>query len=371
MNFSVGHLVCTITGKSSIIEDFAELLSFPKSDKQNSDIVFEFVENLPVWKDEHVTIDNFNISSDKIRVKDEFFIYEIAPTQKPFHVLVSFIKKKNFKSIYNNLKRNWRYFHLHGRSASIFFLRRFLFHIYMPMMQLALLRSNAALAHCSAIEKNGNAILFPAWGGVGKTSIMGRYIDDGWRFIADDSCIICADGTAFTHPLPMHIYKYHAVQSPAIVDKMLKNVPARDRFLWNFISRFKRPDKLVRWIGPDKVFGKDKLGQNGKIQKVIHLHRIKHSVDFQIQQTTPPDLARVMASTILDEINGLVDLSIGSNSGNLSGTSIIPDVSGIYTKTADIYAKAFSSACCFMLSLPLASTADELYSFLSDKKIVI
>ena len=67
MNFSVGHLVCTITGKSPVIGDFANLLSFPESKKQDSDVIFEFVDNLPQWTTEHVAIGNFSISSEPVK----------------------------------------------------------------------------------------------------------------------------------------------------------------------------------------------------------------------------------------------------------------------------------------------------------------
>jgi hypothetical protein len=238
----------------------------------------------------------------------------------------------------------------------------------MPMLQLALMRKGASLSHCSAIEKDGRAVLFPAWGGVGKTSIMSRFIDEGWRFISDDSCVICGDGSVFTHPLPMHIYKYHEKQSSGLVTRMLENSPLTDRLLWRVLSLFKKPDKLVRWFPPVKVFGREKLCESGNISRVVHLHRVEGLRNFRVEQVKPIDIAKIMTSTIIDEINGLADIAIAANSVQTS--AIIPDISQVYEKITGIYSKAFSSASCFMVTLPSSSNADDLYKFLVEKKLV-
>jgi hypothetical protein len=354
-----------------MVTSFENALSFARCDEQTSDIVFEFAGRLPCWVGrEFVSIDNFDIASDRIRVADRVFVYEAAPMEKPFHIMVTPAREGTFHRMYNTIRRTWRYFHVHGRTPAIYYVRRFVYYVYMPMMQLALLRRGATLAHCSAIEKNGRAILFPAWGGVGKTSIMSRYMDEGWRFISDDSCIIRDDGTAFMHPLPMHIYKYHEKQGGQLVARMLENGRLTDRILWRGLSLLKKPDALVRWVGPDKVFGRDLLCESGAIGKVIHLHRVKGLANFRVETIKPVDLAKVMASTIMDEINGLADIAIAANSACAPASSIIPDISQVYGEIADIYSKAFSSASCYMVSLPPSSNADDLYTFLAEKKLV-
>jgi hypothetical protein len=237
------------------------------------------------------------------------------------------------------------------------------------MMEFALLRKRSTLMHCSGIEKNGKAVLFAAWGGVGKTSIMSKYLDEGWRYLCDDSCIIRDDGTAFMHKLPMHIYKYHEKQSNRLVEKMFENWGPAEKILWRVMSVFKKEDKLVRWVPPEKVFGQDKLCKSGTISKVIHLHRVKGLAKFRVDQVKPADLARVCASTIMDEINGLTNIAIAANSAAAT-SAIIPDISAVYGQIADIYTKAFSAGPCFMVLLPQQSNADDLYAFLAAKKLV-
>jgi len=369
MKFSVGHLVCSISGESRIVEDFKRAVSFAAVDSPDVDIAFEFSGELPLWRErEFVSLDNFDIASDRIRVTDRTFVCEAAMAEKPIRVLVAPAGNGLLRKIHHTVKKTWRYFHTHGRSASIYYVKRFVYYIYMPMIQLALLRKGASLAHCSAIEKNGRAVIFPAWGGVGKTSIMSRFLDEGWRFISDDSSVICDDGSVFTHPLPMHIYKYHEKQSSGLVARMLENSPLTDRLLWRGLSLFKKPDTLVRWVPPEKVFGFEKLCESANIGRVVHLHRAEGLANFRVETVMPAELAKVMASTIMDEINGLSSIAIAVNSVQVS--SIIPDISQVFGKIADIYSMAFSSASCYMVTLPSSSNADDLYKFLVEKKLV-
>lgn len=369
MKFSVGHLVCSISGNSHIVEDFERAVSFARTDSPAVDIAFEFPGELPLWRErEFVSLDSFDIARDRIRVADKSFVYEAALSENPIRVLVAPARKDLIRKIHHSVKKSWRYFHTHGRPGSIYYVKRFVYYIYMPMLQLALLRKGASLAHCSAIEKNGRAVIFPAWGGVGKTSIMSRFLDEGWRFVSDDSCVVCDDGTVFTHPLPMHIYKYHEKQSSGLVVQMLENSSLTDRLLWRVLSLFKKPDKLVRWIPPVKVFGHEKLRDSGNISKVVHLHRVEGLANFRVEQVKPADIAKIMTSTIIDEINGLADIAIAANS--VQTTSMVPDISQVYEKIAGIYSKAFSSAFCYMVTLPSSSNADDLYKFITDRKLV-
>jgi hypothetical protein len=368
MNFSVGPLACSVRGEPWIMKHFERAFSCARAESRTSDIIFEFVGELPSWRDrEYVSLDNFEITPDRIRVADRLFVYEVE-MKRPLRVMVMPARGGLFRKIRHTIRKTWRYLHTHGRSSAIYYVKRFVYYVYMPMVQLALMREGASLAHCSAIEKDGKAILFPAWGGVGKTSIMSRYLDDGWRFISDDSCVIRNDGTAYTHPLPLHIYKYHEKQSGSLVARMLDNAGLWEWLLWRALSPLKKPDTLVRWVPPDRVFGREKLCERGAISGVIHLHRVKGLADFRVKTVEPDTIARVMASTIMDEVNGLADIAIVANS--VQTISVIPDISRVYEIIVDVYSKAFSSASCQMVEMPTLSNAEDLYRFLAAQKLV-
>ena len=61
------------------------------------------------------------------------------------------------------------------------------------------------LVHSSTVEKDGKSFLFPAWGGVGKTSLMSYFLSAGWNYLGDDIAVLSTDGRLHHFPLPMHI----------------------------------------------------------------------------------------------------------------------------------------------------------------------
>ncbi len=258
MNFAIGSINIEIIGQSFIAKNMRDILNPIGTENPNADLIFEFVDRLPAWTARpHTVLDNYSIAADRIRVKDKLFCYELS-YEVPAKVLIARRKINIVKSIRLIAAKSGRYFHTHGKGAKLHYLKRFVYYLYMPLVELMLLKNHSSFAHCSAIEKENAVILFPAWGGVGKTGIMSRYLDDGWKFLSDDSCVIVSDGTACINPLPMHIYKYHEIQNRKLVEQMLSQTGAFDRLLWKVLSKVKKPDTLVRWVAQIKCSAKKK-----------------------------------------------------------------------------------------------------------------
>jgi len=370
MNFAIANANVAVVGGSLIAENLREILQSIRTMDSNADLVFEFVDELPNWLGQrYVALDNYMIGGDRFRATEKLFCYELRLSEHPMRALVARRKTGLPKRVHRAIKKSWRYFHTHGSKAYLHPLKRFIFYVYMPLVELVLLRNGSSLAHCSAVEKEGRAVLFPAWGGIGKTGLMSRYIDDGWDFLSDDSCAIAADGTAYIHPLPMHIYGYHEVQSGELVKKMLSQTNAFDKLLWRFLAQVKKPDKLVRWVRADRVFGKDKIGTEGRITDVIHMHRYMQCSTFELKSAQPVEVAELMTSTILDEINNLANMAIVLHSCQ-PVSSLVPDIADLHRRIADVYSSAFSKANSYTLAVPEQATAEDIYRFIRDKKLL-
>lgn len=369
MRFSVGDITVALVGTSRIAEKLGDIMGYVQTENSDVDLVFEFVDELPGRGPQpYVSLDNYEISLDRLRVKEKLFCYELYLSEHPARVLVSLRRTDLARKVQKAVTKSWRYFHTHGGRAHLHYLKRFIFYLYMPLVELILLKNNSSFAHCSAIEKQGRAVLFPAWGGVGKTSIMSRYLDEGWRFLSDDSCVIDANGTASIHPLPMHIYKYHEIQSSPLVTRMLLRSSRADRLLWRFLSRIKKPDKLVRWVGADTVFGSDKISTSGKISAVVHIHRYIQCDEFILEKVPPVKVAGLMGSTILDEINNLANISIIAHS--CEPMDFIPDIAALHKCIVDTYSDAFTQADCYTIAIPERATAQDIYSFIQDNNLL-
>ena len=370
MYFAIGNATIAVVGGSLIAENLRQILQSIRTTDSDADLVFEFVDELPDWLGErYVPLDDYKIGADRFRATEKLFCYEVRLTEEPTRVLVARRKTGVPKRVHRAIKKSWRYFHTHGSKAYLHHLKRFIFYVYMPLVELALLRNRSSLAHCSAVVKEGRAVLFPAWGGVGKTGVMSRYIDDGWDFLSDDSCVIAADSTAYIHPLPMHVYRYHEVQSGELVKKTLSQTTAFDKLLWRFLAQVKRPDKLVRWVCADRVFGKDKIGSKGQITDVIHMHRYMQCDTFELKSAQPVEVAELMASTILDEINNLANMAIVLHSCRPTG-HLVPDIADLHRRIVDVYSSAFGKANSYRLTVPEQATAEDIYRFIRDEKLL-
>lgn len=369
MNFAIGNINVAVSGKSTIAEEFQKILELVETKDSHVDLAFELVEQLPEWSDgTYFSLDNYNIRENQFRVTEKLFCYELRLSENPVRVLVARKKTDIHRNILATIRKSWKYFSTHGSRAHLRYLRRLVFYVYLPLVELALLKRRSSLAHCSAIEKEGHVVLFPAWGGVGKTSIMSRYIENGWKFLSDDLCVISDNGTASLHPLPMHIYKYHEKQSKELVEKMLLQSDTLDKLLWQVMSRIKKSHKLVRWIKPDKVFGRDKVSGKGEITTVIHMHRHMQSDMFKLKKAEPDEVAKLMASTILDEINNLVNISLVINS--CQPNDFIPDVRHLHKRIIDIYSGAFVRAKCYIIDIPQRAMAEDVYSYIQNNRLV-
>lgn len=63
--------------------------------------------------------------------------------------------------------------------------------------------------HCGAVSKNGEAIIFPAEGGVGKTTMATYLVRRGYEYLSDDWLIIGKDGKAYPFFKTVHVFDYN------------------------------------------------------------------------------------------------------------------------------------------------------------------
>ncbi len=57
------------------------------------------------------------------------------------------------------------------------------------------------MLHAGIVEKNGKAVIFPAWPGSGKSTLCAALMYNGWRLLSDEFGLVRTDSTDFT-PIP-------------------------------------------------------------------------------------------------------------------------------------------------------------------------
>lgn len=185
--------------------------------------------------------------------------------------------------------------------------------------QLALLRTGAVLVHCAAVEKDGKAILFPSWGGVGKTALVAEFVRSlGYKLLGDDLAIVSADGQCFGLPKAMVLYPYHrplfpevfdsgrGPSAPVFLNEALTKAAIRVKPLLRLSSPLlqfaRRHNPQSVRIDPSQVFGLAGLSKQAQVEAVVWLDRRTEIETPQYQAADELLASRILGST-LNEID--------------------------------------------------------------------
>ncbi len=100
--------------------------------------------------------------------------------------------------------------------SSPFFFYQFL----EPLIRIKLTLKGFVSLHSSSVSKNGEATLFNATGGTGKTATMMALMNDGYASISDDYTILSKDAKVYFYPTPCSMDYYRLKYFPQIKNKL-------------------------------------------------------------------------------------------------------------------------------------------------------
>lgn len=260
------------------------------------------------------------------------------------------------------LKKYWKYHFLYGISFTEMHAKKLMYGILEPVFLAWFAGHGKTLIHSSTVEKNGKSFLFPAWGGVGKTSLMSYFLSAGWNYLGDDIAVLSSDGSLHHFPLPMHIYGYHKYVCADMYQRMLAGMTPADRRIWNLSMKFYPPDEMSRWVRPEQVYGKERIALSSKLQTVIHMQRSTISVPLIFRETTPLNVARYVTSTIINEIPGILPMTSYPNSH--ATAPCLPDTRQMLESLEQNAAQGFSNAAVYEMILGPETTPEETWKYL-------
>jgi len=368
--FQVGPVKISFQGNSfvrGLVEKIFESLDVPEGP---ADVIFEFSDTLSPPPDSQSTrINNFVVGDDYFRLDDRVLMIHFARQGSAWHITVAPRYLTGLRGLKLRLGKGYRYLVTHGRSWRWHFLKRFVFYAYLPFMQFALLARGDSFVHASAVVRGSKAVLFPSWGGVGKTAIMTHMMiqEPQCRFVGDDLLILDHLGDVRLHPLPMHLYKYHARLFPEFFDRMLSNTSRRDRLLWRLLSPFCADDGIVRWVRPLDVFGAERLVPNAAVTCVVWLYRAAGD-SLALDGFEPSLLAHSMAAMLMEEVNYLTQMSILLNVTDLD--RFVPHLGKLYGQIHAANLAGIEKAKCYRLGVPEGSRAEQICRFLQDRSVL-
>jgi len=178
---------------------------------------------------------------------------------------------------------------------------------------LALLEAGATFVHCAGLARDGQAVLLPSWGGVGKTAIVAHLVrGKGYSLLGDDLVIVDRDGWCFPFPKPFVLYGYHRPLFPEVFEKgrgpmaptalgAALSVAARGvkpllRPLPAVLQLARRLNPQSQPVAPSDILGRDALAEPARLARVIWFER--GGVEVTDRPIGVGDLAtRILGST--------------------------------------------------------------------------
>lgn len=229
------------------------------------------------------------------------------------------------------------------------------------LIHLALIRKGYSLIHAAGIEFKERCFLLPAFGGIGKTTLVSGIVFAGGKLYGDDLIIINSE-KALSYPQDFSVYPYH-LNILKISDSAINRKFKRTRLLNRITDMLEssihwKPVKLVYLIfnylkvpyiniRPRTIFGDNCFAEEKDIEEIYYLFR-SNSFDegLQIEKTNPEEMAKVAADILLHEWH--------ENMHHLYVYSALSEFSieDIYNRTKQVFGKLFISHLCFSVKIP-------------------
>ena len=183
--------------------------------------------------------------------------------------------------------------------------KRFYYTIFDQAVQIAQVPLRQTWIHSSAVTNGERTLLFMAWGGVGKTSTLLKMLETGsWRFLSDDLAVIDETGTVFRTPQKIQVYAYNVAGQDALRPRLMGGRSSIDLAHWTTRRRVLGPKSVRRRVHVEDLFGVDSAAVSGRITDAVYLRRTT-ARDFQVEVSTPRDLARLGGSVLQAELDPL------------------------------------------------------------------
>ncbi len=78
----------------------------------------------------------------------------------------------------------------------------------------------ACMVHASAVSRDGEGYLFPAWAHTGKTNLALSFLLRGYDYMADDWCFVSASGDLLSYPRWINLFAYNFDANPELLGTM-------------------------------------------------------------------------------------------------------------------------------------------------------
>ena len=322
---------------------------FVYSDSEDVAMEFIFTDNIQKFIKENacVRVKDIKVGSRQIHFKDNELNF-VVENSNIFKVIVSVVDNETFKS-------SLRIFNKAYKTNLELQITTFYYRIFLLFSQLWNLKNNCSYIHASAVDINGESILFTADSGVGKSALLFQLSQNkDVKFIADDLTIISEKGESFFQGRGISVKPYHLRYYSFLVGKLRSLMGSMQRLQWKIVN----DNRMTYRIAPRNLFGS--ICDRSKIRSVIHL--CNHNKEaFEIKDITSDEL---IALTIPILTNELFLLNYKLDKLASLPNSPFYSTNRLYTASENIFLSAFKDVELKLVFVPYQSNPIELFDFL-------
>lgn len=139
------------------------------------------------------------------------------------------------------------------------------------ILALAFLKYDRAFVHSGMAEKQEKGVVVAGTGGCGKTSAVSELLNEGWKYIAEDFGVICADGSIWQIPKRGAISAEDVSYGSSRLIKLIDQLPRVQKVRWNYFSK-KGVNPIIA-PSLDELYGKENIAQYAKLCKIVYVAR--------------------------------------------------------------------------------------------------
>jgi hypothetical protein len=231
------------------------------------------------------------------------------------------------------------------------------------VIQLALLKAGYTFIHGAGLSIGGRRVLFPAYPGTGKTTLVAGFVRSGAQLFGDDLCIV-GNGRIFSYPQCLSVYPHHldvlGYHDPAIKRAFRRNALI-DRVRRQFLhgrSPFARLARLLLAalgtpsvnVSPTVVFGAEAIAADDMLDEVIILERAGEISQLVVERVDVASAAMQAATILWHEWHGSFHDLLLYDALSEAGHGTIAR----FHQVRDVAQRAFESVPCMRVRIPAA-----------------
>ena len=170
---------------------------------------------------------------------------------------------------------------------------RYLFHWWLA-------DAGSAMVHAAAVGRDHRGVLLVGPGGAGKSTAALACVEAGWRYVADDYCVLSGDGPAAAHSLygVGKLAEESARRLPGLADAAVGRRPGDDKVVFDIAAA--RPAQMAATLALRAVVVPRLDSEGGppvRLSRAAAARALAPSTLYQLPSPRPAALA-VMARTL-------------------------------------------------------------------------